>query len=304
VPPMEISIAQIGYFCVLADELHYGVAARRLRISSPSLSQQISRLESAVGCRLFERTPRHVELTDDGRALLPLAQAARDAHHAVLDWASDRQQDRGGLLRVGVVAAGAGPLTTIALTAAIAQMPGVRLEMRRLGFFDAATEVAEGRVDVAFAPAPLHLPPGVRGVEVAREGRVLVVAAGHRFAGRPWIDIAETTGEVFIAPAHGDPKTIAWWVVDPRPDGTRPTRGPVADDIEGILELCAAGVGVNIAAASVESHYRREDLAFVPIRDIEPASILLCTPEQPSNPEIRAFEAIVLQRVDSGRPSA
>ena len=69
---------------------------------------------------------------------------------------------------------------------------------------------------------------------------------------------------------------------------------PSADDIEGILELCAAGVGVNIAAASVEGHYRREALAFIPIVDIPPASIVLCALERSANPAVREFERIAL----------
>jgi DNA-binding transcriptional LysR family regulator len=298
---VEISIVQLGYFCVLAEELHYGDAARRIQISAPSLSQQITRLEGAVGTRLFDRSPRRVALTDAGRELLPLARGARDAHQAVLEWAGRRRRQDDTLLRVGIVAAGAGPLTTSVLTAAIAELPGVRLEMRRLGFFDAAAAVADGRVDVAFAPAPLRLPPGVRGAEVATEPRVLVVAAGHALAGRRSVGIAETAGEVFIAPANGEPDAVAWWLVDPRPDGTHPARGPVADDIEGILELCAAGVGVNIAAASAEAYYRRDGLAFVPIRDIPPASIVLCSLERPLNPVVRAFEAIAVREVDRPR---
>jgi hypothetical protein len=70
---------------------------------------------------------------------------------------------------------------------------------------------------------------------------------------RTEVGIAETDEELFVAPASGDPSVRDWWVVDPRPSGRRPQRGPVADDIEGILELVAAGLGVNIAAASAEA---------------------------------------------------
>jgi DNA-binding transcriptional LysR family regulator len=199
------------------------------------------------------------------------------------------------LLRVGVVAAGAGPLTTEILTTAIQELPRLRLEMRRLGFFEAPAELLAGTVDVAFAPAPLPLSPGIRVTEVASEDRVLVVARDHPLASRSSVSISETDSEVFIAPPGGDRAVVDWWLVDPRPGGGHPRRGPSADDIEGILELCAAGVGVNIAAASVEGHYRRDALAFVPISDIPPASIVLCSLERSASPAVREFERIAVE---------
>ena len=296
---MDVPIAMLQYFCVLAEELHYGKAATRLRIASPSLSQQITRLEGRVGARLFERSPRRVELTDAGRELLPLAQEARRTHQAVLQWAAQRGSDR-AVLRVGLVAAGAGALTTRILGAALERMPGMRLELRRLGFFDVVDELLQGSVDVVIAPAPLRLPPEVRSREIAREGRVLVVPRGHRLAGRREIGISETDDEVFVAPSGGDREVLDWWVVDPRPSGRSPRRGPAADDIEGILELVATGVGVNIAAASAEAYYGREALAFVPIRDVPAVSILLCSREVDASPAARAFERIAVD-VAGGR---
>lgn len=298
VAPVDVSITALASFCVLAEELHFGNAAARLRMASPSLSQQIARLESQLGVRLFDRNPRKVALTEAGRELLPLALEARRAHGAVLGWAAARQAEGEQRLRVGIVAAGAGALTTAILTEAVQRMPRLRLEMRRLGFFEAPAELLSGGVDVAVAPAPLPLPPGVRIHEIAREHRVLVVGRDHRLAGRSSVSVTELGDEIFIAAAGGAREVLDWWLVDPRPDGSHPRRGPVADDIEGILELVAAGVGVNIAAASSESHYRRDELAFVPIRDVEPASIVLCLRADRRDPALLEFERIALEVAD------
>jgi DNA-binding transcriptional LysR family regulator len=46
-------------------------AAKQLGLSQPSLSQQLGRLESAIGARLFDRRPNEMELTEAGRYLLP-----------------------------------------------------------------------------------------------------------------------------------------------------------------------------------------------------------------------------------------
>ena len=292
---MDIPIHVMRYFCVLSEELHFGRAAERLNITPPSLSQQISRLEQQIGVKLFDRSPRKVELTAPGRALLPLARRLQDDHDQVLAWARSVQRDRDApLLRVGVVAAGAGALTTAAIASTLQLVPSARIEMRRLGFFDVATDLETGRVDVVFAPSPLRLPPRIRVEELWREPRTLVVPAGHRFADRESVSILETSDEVFVAAGGGAPEIIDWWLVDPRPDGSRPRRGPTADSVEGLLELVAAGAGVNIAGESASHHYRRDELRYIRIDDIEPATIVLCSLSDTQNQMVQTFRETAL----------
>ena len=290
---MDVPIHTLRYFCVLAEELHFAAAAARLSIAPPSLSQQIARLETTVGEPLFERTSRAVSLTAAGEELLPHARRALEAHQDVVDWIAARHSAPSPVLRIGVVAAGAGPLTTRVIMSAVQQIPGLRLEMRKVGFFDPQVELVAGRADAVFAPAPLAVDESaVTATPLWTEPRVLITRSDHPLAGRESITIDETRDETFIAVSGGDPAAVAWWLVDPRPDGSHPKVGPVAEDIDGILALCAAGMGVNIAAASAATHYRRPELAFIPITDIEPATILLCTRRR-REPVVAAFVTVV-----------
>jgi DNA-binding transcriptional LysR family regulator len=63
-------------FVALAEEQHFGDAARVVGITQPPLSQGLRRLEALVGAKLFERGAGHVELTPAGAALLPYARRA------------------------------------------------------------------------------------------------------------------------------------------------------------------------------------------------------------------------------------
>lgn len=97
----SIDLRRLQYFLMVADELNYGRAARRLRIASPSLSQQIKTLERELSVQLFERSHNTVVLTPTGSALLPHVRALIAQADELRRQASDLACDQ--LIRVGLV---------------------------------------------------------------------------------------------------------------------------------------------------------------------------------------------------------
>ncbi|MDF2993595.1 MAG: hcaR 2, partial [Microbacterium sp.] len=270
---MGISASALRYFVALAEEQHFARTAERLHITPPSLSQQIARLEKSVGRALFERSPRGVRLTAAGEELLPLAREAVDAHREVEDWAR-AQPVVVPPLRVGIVASGAGNLTAAMLTTVVERHPALRLRLVRLGFFDTAAAIDGDTVDVALTLSPFPENPGIVATTLMQEARVLVLRADHPLAARKSVRIDETNHLPFVVPNSAPTEARAWWLVDPRPDGTSPRVSAVADDVEGLMDLCSAGLGVNIATASVATHFGRPELAYLELTDVAPAEII------------------------------
>jgi DNA-binding transcriptional LysR family regulator len=60
-------------FDAAATTLNFRAAAARVGLSPAAFSDRLSRLEEELGATLFERTTRHVDLSEAGRGLLSLA---------------------------------------------------------------------------------------------------------------------------------------------------------------------------------------------------------------------------------------
>src|SRR5882757_2956215 len=65
-----IHLRQLECFLAVAEELHFGRAAQRLRLSPSSVSEAVAALERRLGGQLFERTSRTVRLTGPGATFL------------------------------------------------------------------------------------------------------------------------------------------------------------------------------------------------------------------------------------------
>jgi DNA-binding transcriptional LysR family regulator len=137
-----VELRQLRYFAVVAEELNFGRAAKRLRIAGPSLSQQIKALERDLKVRLFDRDRRSVTLTAGGAMLLPAARA-------LVDQADQLRQLAIGLSAREPVRLGYVNWLPIDLSERTAPVTQVHIDTWVLPSHAQAARVADGSIDLA-----------------------------------------------------------------------------------------------------------------------------------------------------------
>ncbi len=196
---------EVESFLALADELHFGRTAERLRVSTAQVSQTIRKLERRIGAPLFTRTSRHVELTAVGRQLLADLAPAWSAVEAALARAVEAGRGVTGTLRVAFGDAAGGQLLAGVAELFRRRAPGCEVEFREVRPAEVLPWLREGEVDVVLAGLPLDAPGLVTGPVLVRETRFLAVAAGHPFAGRDAVAVADLARVTVLRCALPDP---------------------------------------------------------------------------------------------------
>lgn len=146
---MDVNLARLRVFLAVADTLHFGRAARRLRIAQPSVSQQIARLERQTGCLLFVRDSRGVRLTAAGEDLVRrVGPAVRQLDAAVEDFA--RSHMSGAVLRVGLLSSLASYVVPVAAASSRVRALGVETTLRESSLGVLVQGLLAGDLDVGF----------------------------------------------------------------------------------------------------------------------------------------------------------
>lgn len=140
----------LRYFTVLAEELHFGRAARRLHISQPPLSLNIKQLEAALGVQLLSRNSHGVRLTPAGEAFRQSAQRLLAEAGAASVQAREVAAGVSSRVRIGFV----GSMLFRGLPERLAEFraehPQVQVELTELNSAEQLDALARGTIDLGF----------------------------------------------------------------------------------------------------------------------------------------------------------
>ncbi|WP_326697168.1 transcriptional regulator CynR [Streptomyces sp. NBC_01754] len=172
---MAPELRHLRYLLAVAEHGSFTRAAEELRISQPTLSQQVRQLERAVGAQLLDRTGRGVRLTDAGetyahharRALRDLAAGARAVQ--------DVQDLSRGHLRLAVTPTFNAYLVGPLVAGLHDRHPGITLDVREMTQDRVESALVADDLDLGIAFAGSHL-PGITATTLFTETLSLVTA--------------------------------------------------------------------------------------------------------------------------------
>ena len=248
-----IELRPLRQFVAVAEELHFGRAARRLAMTQPPLTQAVQALERTLGVLLFERSKRTVALTPAGHALLDEARRllrAAEALPAAVQAAALGQAGRLRLAFVSSIAYGALPLWLRGFREA---QPGVQLQLREATLDVQLAAFAAEEIDAGFVlHAPGAAPPGFAALAVLREAMWLALPEGHPASARKSLrdaDIADAP--LLIFPRAVTPSLYDAILARQRARGLTPQVAQEAIQMQTLVNLVSAGIGVAWVPESV-----------------------------------------------------
>ncbi|MEJ7930537.1 LysR substrate-binding domain-containing protein [Ramlibacter sp. AN1015] len=293
---MPLPLDLLRYFVAVAEELHFGSAAERLRMTQPPLSQRIRQLESSLQAELFTRTTRSVRLTAAGEVLLErarsLLQAAQEAEEATQRAAHGQT----GCLRLGFTSGSAYRFLPGVLSRFTAAWPAVSLQMSERVSVELLDDLRMHRIDVALLRlGALQHDADLSAQAVHSEPMLLALGRGHPLQQRKTVAVRDLDGVPLVGfSATQSPYFRAVLEAIFHRAGVRP-RLVTESVLPTMLALVEAGIGLALVPASA-AVLRAGELVYRPLRGAGPQAraVLHCvTRTREADPVVRNFIAAV-----------
>lgn len=289
---MEVHQAQA--FLAVAEELHFGRAASRLKMAQPPLSRLIKQLERSLGAELFERSTRHVALTAAGRALIDpshrLVEASQEAENAVHHSLTGET----GRVRVGFAGASINRKVGELARQVRADRPGLMLELYSSQFSHLGLgRVLDGSLDVVIGRWDF-LPAEVDSAVIALEEVMVVLPSSHPLAAAPSVNMADLAEESWITLPGGVGAALPNRLNSlAMAAGFVPRVAQTAPDSWTQVVLVGAQMGCGLSLDSVRDNVASDGVVFTSITSSDrPLEVRMIWRRADDNPALHAVITI------------
>lgn len=195
-----MELRDIEYFAVVAEHGNVGRASEALGLSPPALSKSLRRLEKSLQAKVVKRTPKGVELTSVGTALLAQVSRLRLALDDVAREAADLSQGRAGHLRIGAGPSIVEHLLPAAYSRLLQDAPNLTLEINVTDNDVMAPALRNGELDLVFNVIPSSPYEGLVQERLFDDEWVVCASTHHPLARRKRVTLTDLAQERWALP--------------------------------------------------------------------------------------------------------
>lgn len=287
-----VDLTQIRYFLALARTLNFTRAAEACNVTQPALTRSIQRLEEELGGPLLLRERSLSQLTELGRAMLPLLQRTTDAAAAVQARAAlHRRQEDQVPLRLGL--APSVPLERLLppLRDLAERTQGLELSLLRRETQGLADGLLAGEVDIALLPEALPLPERLNRWPLWLERLAVLVPDGHPMTQYRTVTATALAGHTVVTPCDAAALALARLREE---QNLRVEVQHVGSGLEEVAALVALGLGLALVPAGTPP----PGTISLPLAEPEVSNpvVLAAVAGRPMNRAVSAFVKLVRAR--------
>jgi DNA-binding transcriptional LysR family regulator len=286
---VAVELDQIQLVLVLADELHFGRTAERLRVSQARVSKQVAALERELGGALFDRSSRHVRLTPLGERFVS---QVGPAYQNLLDAVVDLGDTRRPRIRVGFLPTTGGAVLGHVVRAFERLHPETTIQLEQISYVDPYAALRDADVDVLVFWCTRPEPGITVGPTIDRQERYAMLSVEHPLAARASVSVLEVDNwaqAVNIRPTA----MLEAFLPPTASDGTPIRRTPLAfTSLQEWLSLVSRNRIAHATVASASEFAHRDDIVLVPIHDLPPLGMALLWWTSHETETIRAFARV------------
>lgn len=296
-----MELRQLRYFIAVAEDLHFGHAAQRLRVAQPALSRQIQALEKELLVQLLFRNRRRVQITPAGQVFLDRARLILARTEEAVLAAQRTSGGISGTLNLGFVGSATYDVLPSVLRAFREVAPQVDLTLSEMTAHAQLEALAEKRIDIGL----LRLPTKTEGVifrRISSEPLYVALPGSHSLAQFPAVRVTALAGEPFILyPDHPRPSWTEFVIGLCQQAGFRPIVVQRTVEIQTTLSLVAAGIGISIVPKCI-GNIMRKDVVFRRLTGVRARTELLAAfRERDPSPVVQTFLKVLWRRVRAQR---
>ena len=190
-------LRHIHYFLAVAEHRGFTRAATALHVSQPALSQQIRQLEESLGAQLFDRSGRHIQLTDAGEAWLGYAKNALRSLEEGKRAIHDVEDLSRGSLRVAVTPTFTSWLIGPLMARFYARYPNITLALQEMSQEKMEELLLNDELDIGIAFDDVHS-ADIDVLPLLKESLALMVSERHPLAQQECVALSHLNNERLI----------------------------------------------------------------------------------------------------------